>query len=133
MFFNKFFLAHPCFLEKIQQQKLRTFQGLNCPSLKKQYSNFLKTNRFLNKESMTPLVKNSKIPLDKIVDIKKHFSPDFSSDKPAFLSYENSNLRVISYGIFTMTKVFNLSCWLFTPTLQWSSKEARWGLHFCFS
>ena len=48
------------------------------------YSNFSKTNQFMNRHTIIPLVKNSVAALDPIFHLKKLFSQDIPPEKSAF-------------------------------------------------
>ena len=65
------------------------------------YSNFSKTNQFMNRDAVIPLVGNPVQASDPIFHLRKHFCQDFSLDKPAFSFYDGQNLKCITYDIFT--------------------------------
>merc|ERR1712081_108757 len=65
------------------------------------YSNFSKTNQFMNRESVIPLIKNSNPTLDPVFHLKKLFQSDIPSDKPTFSYIDNGVIKCVTYNIFT--------------------------------
>ena len=65
------------------------------------YSNFSKTNQFMNRNAVIPLCKHDIRGLDPIYHLKKLFSLEISPLKPAFSYIDRGSIKCISYSIFT--------------------------------
>ena len=57
------------------------------------YSNFSKTNQFMNRDAVFPLIKHDCLALDPVFHIKKLFQTDLPLDKPAFSFIEQGKLK----------------------------------------
>ena len=64
------------------------------------YSTFSKTNQFMNRDSVFPLIKHSNKALDPVFHLTKLFQFDIPLDKPAFCFIEGSKLNCIIYDVF---------------------------------
>ena len=96
------------------------------------YSNFSKTNQFMNRDSVIPLVKNSCRALDPIFHLKKHFLQDFAADKPAFSYFENGSFKCITYDMFTKRLKNLLSLAGYSPDLYSGHSMRRGGSTLLF-
>ena len=65
------------------------------------YSNFSKTNQFMNRHTIIPLVKNSVAALDPIFHLKKLFSQDIPPEKSAFSFFQGGMVNCVTYDFFT--------------------------------
>ena len=65
------------------------------------YSNWSKTNQFMNRDSVYPLVRNCTIALDPVFHLKRLFQFEINHDSPAISYFKNGNLKCITYDFFT--------------------------------
>ena len=96
------------------------------------YSNFSKTNQFMNREAVIPLVKNTVQPLDPISHLKKHFAQNLPLDKPAFSYFDGCTLKVITYDIFTKKLKSLLNLAGYSPELYSGHSMRRGGATLLF-
>ena len=80
------------------------------------YNNFSKTNQFMNRNSVIPLVKNSILALDPIFHLKKLFSNEISPEKPAFSYYQGETIQCITYD-FSQRDLKHCWPWLAIPQI----------------
>ena len=97
------------------------------------YSNFSKTNQFMNKNIVTPLLKNNVLALDPYYHIKKLFD-DFNLDDtlPAFSYLECGKVHCVTYGSFTKRLKQLLDAAGYTPELFSGHSLRRGGATFLF-
>ena len=65
------------------------------------YSSFSKTNQFMNRNAIIPLCKHDIRALDPIFHLKKLFSASIPPFYPAFSYLENTQIKCITYSVFT--------------------------------
>ena len=65
------------------------------------YSNFSKTNQFLNRSAVIPLCSNETKALDPIFHLTKLYSTELPLHYPAFSYIDNNVVKCITYTQFT--------------------------------
>ena len=96
------------------------------------YNNFSKTNQFMNRDSVYPLVKHSNQALDPVFHLQKLFQTDIPLDKPAFAYIEHGSLKCITYDIFTKRLKSLLSLAGYSPELYSGHSMRRGGATLLF-
>ena len=96
------------------------------------YSNFSKTNQFLNRESVIPLIRNPKAPLDPVYHLERLFQFDIPSDKPAFSFIENGIVKCVTYDMFTKKLKSLLNLAGYSPELYSGHSLRRGGSTLLF-
>ena len=97
------------------------------------YSNFSKTNQFLNRDAVFPLVKNSIRALDPIFHLKKLFSVDLPPVSPAFSYVQGGGgLKCVTYDIFTKGLKSLLTQAGYSPNLYSGHSMRRGGATLLF-
>ena len=91
------------------------------------YNNFSKTNQFMNRDAVIPLVKNSTVALDPIFHLKLLLSQDISPQKPAFSYLERGVLKCITYDVFTNRLKSLLTLAGYSPALYGDHSFRRGG------
>ena len=97
------------------------------------YSNFSKTNQFMNRDSVTPLCTNSKKALDPLFHLKKLLSTDIPDDCPAFSYLDvKGTLQCITYDNFTVRLKQLLDVAGYSPGLYSGHSMRRGGCTLLF-
>ena len=96
------------------------------------YNNFSKTNQFMNRESVVPLVKNPIRALDPIFHLKALLSQDLPSESPAFSYTERGSLKCVTYDMFTKKLKSLLSLAGYSPELYSGHSMRRGGATLLF-
>ena len=96
------------------------------------YSNFSKTNQFLNRESVIPLIRNSKASLDPVYHLEKLFQFDIPSDKPAFSFLDEGVVKCVTYDMFTRKLKYLLNLAGYSPELYSGHSLRRGGSTLLF-
>ena len=96
------------------------------------YSNFSKTNQFMNREAIIPLCKHSVQSLDPIYHLKKLFSVHFPPTSPAFSYLERGVQKFISYNVFTSRLKGLLDMAGYSPQLYSGHSMRRGGATLLF-
>ena len=96
------------------------------------YSNFSKTNQFMNRESIIPLISHHKTALDPVFHLKKLFEVDIPAEKPAFSFIENGLLKCITYDYFTKKLKSLLTLAGYSPKLYSGHSMRRGGATLLF-
>ena len=91
------------------------------------YSNFSKTNQFLNRSAVIPLCANEIKALDPIYHLKKLYSTEIASEYPAFSYIENNVIKCITYTEFTVKLKDLLNLVGYSPELYSGHSLRRWG------
>lgn len=86
-------------IKELSRKKIKILEDENVVLL---YSNWSKTNQFMNRDSVIPLCQNSVRALDPVFHIKKLFSEnDIPSSYPAFSFLKNGSINCVTYVQFT--------------------------------
>ena len=96
------------------------------------YSNWSKTNQFMNRDAVIPLVSNTNRALDPVFHLGKLLSFEISDDKPAFSFAENGLLKCITYDVFTKRLKALLSSAGYSPNLYSGHSMRRGGCTLLF-
>ena len=96
------------------------------------YSNFSKTNQFMNRCAIIPLCKHSSRALDPIYHLYKLFSTDISPLAPAFSYVENNLIKCVTYSRFTSKLKELLSLAGYSPELYSGHSMRRGGATLLF-
>ena len=96
------------------------------------YNNFSKTNQFMNREAVIPLVKNSTLALDPIFHLKTLFSQDIGQNMPAFSYLERGVVKIVTYDIFTRRLKGLLTQAGYSPNLYSGHSMRRGGATLLF-
>ena len=96
------------------------------------YSNFSKTNQFMNRDSVIPLIRNNTRALDPVYHLKLLFSTVIADDKPAFSYIEKGTLKCITYDIFTKRLKALLNLAGYSPDLYSGHSMRRGGATLLF-
>ena len=96
------------------------------------YSNFSKTNQFMSRDSVIPLVQNNVRALDVVFHLKQLFSVDIADEKPAFSYIENGHLRCITYDYFSKRLKSLLRLSGYSPELYSGHSFRRGGATLLF-
>ena len=87
----------PC--KELSRRKITILENDNVVLL---YSNWSKTNQFMNRDSVVPLCQNSVRALDPVFHLKKLFlDNDIPQDFPAFSYVQNGTIKCVTYSQFT--------------------------------
>ena len=96
------------------------------------YSSFSKTNQFMNRDIVIPLVKNVNPALDPISHLRKLFTFDIPADRPAFSFFDNGVLKCVTHQIFTQ-RLKSLLCLAgYSPHLYSGHSMRRGGATLLF-
>ena len=96
------------------------------------YNNFSKTNQFMNRDAVIPLVKNNTKALDPIFHLKLLLSLDISPQEPAFSYLEGGFLKCITYDFFTNRLKSLLTQAGYSPSLYSGHSFRRGGATLLF-
>ena len=96
------------------------------------YSNFSKTNQFLNREAVIPLCRHNNTALDPIFHLQKLFATDIPQDFPAFSFFENGTIKCITYTKFTSRLKELLEMAGYSPKLYSGHSLRRGGATLLF-
>ena len=96
------------------------------------YSNFSKTNQFMNRDSVIPLLNNNVKALNPVFHLKLLYSTYFPDDKPAFSYYEKGILKCITYDCFTKQLKDLLKLAGYSPELYSGHSMRRGGATLLF-
>ena len=96
------------------------------------YSNFSKTNQFMNRSAIIPLCKHDITALDPVFHLKKLFSFDIPPLYPAFAYIENGLIKCITYSRFTSKLKELLSQAGYSPELYSGHSMRRGGATLLF-
>ena len=96
------------------------------------HSNYSKTNQFMNRTSVIPLVRHSVQALDPVYHVKLLFSTDLADDSPAFSYLENGRLKCITYDFFTKKLKSLLRLAGYSPELYSGHSFRRGGATLLF-
>ena len=91
------------------------------------YSNFSKTNQFMNRDSVIPLIRNNTRALDPVYHLKLLFSTVIADDKPAFSYIAKGTLKCITYDLFTKRLKALLNLAGYSPDLYSGHSMRRGG------
>ena len=86
----------------------------------------------MNRDSVVPLVSNSIRALDPVFHLKKLFTSDIPSDKPAFSYLLNGKLECVSYDKFTVRLKRLLDQAGYSPELYSGHSMRRGGCTLLF-
>ena len=84
--------------KELSRQKIKMLEMENVVLI---YSNFSKTNQFMNRDSVIPLCENKIRALDPVFHLKKLLSFDIPFDYPAFSYTAGNKINCITYVNFT--------------------------------
>ena len=110
----------------------RKFCFLEAEEMVLVYSNFSKTNQFMNRDSVIPLLKHDVRALDPIFHLKLLFLVDMSEDFPAFSYFENGRVQCITYTVFTKRLKTLLELSGYSPKLYSGHSMRRGGATLLF-
>ena len=96
------------------------------------YSNFSKTNQFMNRDAIIPLVGHNVRALDPIFHLKKLLSVELSEDLPAFSYIDNGHLKCVTYMYFTKKLKSLLQLSGYSPDLYSGHSMRRGGATLLF-
>ena len=96
------------------------------------YSNWSKTNQFMNRDAVIPLIKNRTRALDPFFHLKELFCFTIPHDKPAFSYFEHGTLKCITYDFFTRRLKYLLSMAGYSPGLYSGHSMRRGGCTLLF-
>ena len=96
------------------------------------YNNWSKTNKFLNRDSITPLCSHSVQALNPVFHLKLLLSSDIGSDKPAFSYIKNGSLKCVTYDVFTSRLKGLLTQAGYSPDLYSGHSMRRGGCTLLF-
>ena len=96
------------------------------------YSNFSKTNQFMNRDAVIPLIKHRYRALDPVFHLKTLFSTDLPEDRPAFSFLENQQVKCITYDLFTKKLKALLHSAGYSPDLYSGHSMRRGGATLLF-
>ena len=110
----------------------RKFAFLDSENIVLVYSNFSKTNQFMNRDSVIPLVGHNVRALDPIFHLKQLFLVDLSEDLPAFSYIDNGRVKCITYMYFTKKLKSLLQLSGYSPDLYSGHSMRRGGATLLF-
>ena len=96
------------------------------------YSNFSKTNQFMNRNAIIPLCRHNIKALDPVFHLSKLFSSDISPLYPAFSYVENGTIKCITYTLFTKKLKELLDIAGYSPALYSGHSMRRGGATLLF-
>ena len=96
------------------------------------YSNFSKTNQFMNRQAIIPLCKHETLALDPIFHLKQLLSSEISPVYPAFSYFENG-IKCITYASFTKKLKELLDLAGYSPSLYSGHSMRRGGATLLFN
>ena len=91
------------------------------------YSNFSKTNQFMNRSAIIPLCKHETRGLDPIFHLKKLYSTSIPPLYPAFSYIENGSIKFVTYTQFTSKLKELLDLAAYSPELFSGHSMRRGG------
>ena len=96
------------------------------------YSNFSKTNQFMSRDSVIPLLNHNIKALNPVFHLKLLYLNDIPDDKPAFSYYVKGILKCITYDYFTkrLKNLLNLAG--YSPELYSGHSMRRGGATLLF-
>ena len=96
------------------------------------YSNFSKTNQFMNRYAIIPLCKHNNTALDPVYHLQKLFSTSIPPLYPAFAYVENDVIKCVTYSRFTSKLKELLSLAGYSPDLYSGHSMRRGGATLLF-
>ena len=96
------------------------------------YCNHSKTNQFMNRTSVIPLIRHSEKALDPVFHLKQLFSVNLPEDKPAFSFVEGGRLKCVTYDFFTKKLKSLLQLAGYSPDLYSGHSFRRGGATLLF-
>ena len=96
------------------------------------YSNFSKTNQFMNRDAVIPLCENKVRALDPIFHLKKLMCQNIPSNNPAFSFIKGNKIECITYGNFTVQLKRLLDLAGYAPELYSGHSMRRGGCTLLF-
>ena len=96
------------------------------------YSNFSKTNQFMNRYAIIPLCKHAILALDPVYHLEKLFSTHIPPLYPAFAYVENGVIKCVTYSRFTSRLKELLTLAGYSPELYSGHSMRRGGATLLF-
>ena len=115
--------------KELSKQKIKVLEIDNVVLV---YSNFSKTNQFMNRDSIIPLCENKIRALDPVFHLKKLMSFDVPLDYPAFSYIIGNKIDCITYENFTARLKRLLDLAGYAPELYSGHSMRRGGCTLLF-
>ena len=96
------------------------------------YSNFSKTNQFMNRDAVIPLLSHPIRALDPVFHVCLLLNDGISEDRPAFSYIENARIKCITYDYFTKRLKTLLQLAGYSPELYSGHSMRRGGATLLF-